>query len=865
MKKKYSWKAGVLGLLLLTGTACTDEMETGVSGILRQGEVALQWLGPNMGIQHVGTRGTDSKTAEEQQINNVHVFVFNADGKYLAVNTAGGTSDAFQGYRYVSDGQNLVLQSSMFDRVEAAENATIVAVANLPEDAFGTVGSSGHPESIADKAALAAHVYSLQTFTASLPETGLPMIGVAQANLAYNDATTGRIVTVQMQSLMARIDLDFTMDPYQSSDDGQNPSLRIDEVYVGNFPQGCTIDPQLDPEIMGGTASSVTDDTQIDLQDEKTVDATDFTGHTLREGEPQSLTLYMFEHARAAKALEDVFEGQVVGDDGYPENIAEDEKQRYKNYLADDDAAYIRLEGVYTNHNGYKYAVTYTLYPGANAVDDFTIKHNRQYKHNITVTGITVNNMGKEALLDIRVDIDSEDNPYFIEMLREREHDAHFCVTPMDVFIYRPGTVKIEIKEVNSENVPSWIRMEPMRYAKENNVENHWAATYAGEGKRKYFTTNLVQTQYGESVLRNDYNKVYTVEYGNTGNSQYTSGTYEERIYFYIDENVPQNQGDDVLAREARLHITYTENKNPEAEKEPRTHERDIIIRQAGMRKVGYYTDYEQYPRTVYTFYIEEYEEYLEHYDSKDHYDHTYRGLEWGFDGMLTGFYDTGNRYLPYGWNNTMLIMDKFRDELNSGNIDVGDGCKEPDITLNDRPRGATEYCYNKNKRNDEGKVEECHWFHPTVHEMEAIVQTHYGSYEEFKGNFYWTSNPGPGQGSGSGWQSDKATWTGEDANYARATKVLPNGYDTDGNLTYSFVHSEADWPYGKDSQGKWDTWYGGDLFGNTTNPQIGDGGFARRTETFRIRAAYILEVPNRGTSSISNVPSLNNTQYLNY
>ena len=846
----------MFGLLLLVGTACTDDMETGVSGVLHQGEVALQWLGPNMGIQQVGTRGTDSKTAGEQQINNVHVFVFDSNGKYLKANNEDGASDAFQGYRYVPNGQNLVLQSNMFDQVSAANAATIVAVANLPQDAFGTYNEAeGHPQTITNKQALADFVYQWGegVFTTSLPETGLPMIGVAQANLSSNDATTGRIVTVQMQSLMARIDLNFTMDPYQSSDDGQNPSLRIDKVYVSNFPKGCTIDPQLEPEFGGGEASLVTSDDKIGLQQEETqIDATGFTGQILREGSPQSFTLYMFEHARTAKALEDVFKGQAVGDDGYPENITDEEKQRYKNKLAAEDAAYIKLEGVYTNHNDYKYAVIYTLYPGADAVDDFTIKHNRQYKHNITVTGITVNNMGREALLDTRVDIDNDDNPYFIEMLREREHDAHFCVTPMDVFIYKPGTVKIEIKEVDSENVPSWIRMEPMQYAMENNEENHWAATYAGEGKRKYFTTNLVQTQYGEGVLQNDYNKVYTVEYGNTENSQYTSGTYEERIYFYIDENVPQNQGDDVPAREARLHITYTENQNPEAGKEPRTHERDIIIRQAGMRRMSY-----NYNGYIYTYYIEEFEEYLEHYDSKDLYDHTYPGLEWGFMNVITGLGTRdGNGVLPFGWEKTMQIMREFREAITAGTVEVEND--NPDITLNDRPRGATEYCYNKNKRNRNGQVEECHWFHPTIHEMEDIVRQYYGTYEEFKGNFYWSSNPGPGQDANN--DSHNPTWTGESKEYARATKAIPSGYDEEGNQLFTFVKSEANWPYAKNvnTDTGWDTWYNpgsrdADLFDdenwNTNNHIEGEGGFARRTQIFRIRAAYILNPPRTAPS----------------
>ena len=83
-----------------------------------------------------------------------------------------------------------------------------------------------------------------------------------------------------------------------------------------------------------------------------------------------------------------------------------------------------------------------------------------------------------------------------------------------------------------------------------------------------------------------------------------------------------------------------------------------------------------------YTIYMEEYEEYLEHYDGKDLYTHTYDGLEWGFMGVVTGLGDiNGGEYLPYGWRNTMTIMQKFRENTSSD---------EWEMTLNEKPRGAT-------------------------------------------------------------------------------------------------------------------------------------------------------------------------------
>lgn len=743
-----------VSLAALLSVSCTSELDDQATRTaLREGEVSIQWLAPNMGIKHVKSRASDPKTAAEQQINNVHVFIFDSEGNYLY-----DGQNAVQSYRYVT-GANLVLQTDMFaDQINAGD-ATIVAVANVPEDAFGTI-TNGHPQNITNLTNLETFDYKLSEseFTVNIPEAGLPMVGRLDNQDLSSDAAN-KVILIQMESLMARIDLNFTMDPYQSSDDGRNPSLLFNKVSVGNFPIGGTITPQLDDE-----STTVTSGITL-LESETVVSVTDFTGHTIREGEPQELTLYMFEHARAAT------------DFTYPEGIDDDEKQRYKNERAHDEAAYITLEGTYTNHNGYAYAVTYTLYPGANAVDDFTIKSNCQYKNNITVKGITVNNLGDEALLDTRVNIDSEDNPYFIEMLREREFDAHFNVTPMDVYIYKGGSVKVEI--LNSDEV-DWIRMEPIKEA----------ATEAGYKKRKYFTTDLVTNTLAENIT-------------------YTVTQQEERIYFYVDENVPQNghrDGEDVEAREATLKITYID---PNGNEDP---PREVILRQAGMRAVYFDKfsrgggDFASVEREAYYFYIEEYEEYLSHYDGKNKYDDTYEGFKWGLSGLesdlgaLRNFYE----YMSWGWTNTIQIMDKYRNSTQ---------WRGSEMTLNDTPSGAAEYCYNKNKRDEKGNVVEARWYLPTISELEYALEKYYGIFDVFQDKWYWSSNPGARGNSGD---------TGENTNYARGTRIKYDPTNHEANEAgYVHYRSNPDYPY----------------------PD--KGGHAPRNTEFRIRAAYIYDEPS--------------------
>ena len=372
-------------------------------------------------------------------------------------------------------------------------------------------------------------------------------------------------------------------------------------------------------------------------------------------------------------------------------------------------------------------------------------------------------------------------------MLREREFDAHFNVTPMDVYIYKGGSVKVEI--LNSDEV-DWIRMEPIKEA----------ATEAGYKKRKYFTTDLVTNTLAENIT-------------------YTVTQQEERIYFYVDENVPQNghrDGEDVEAREATLKITYID---PNGNEDP---PREVILRQAGMRAV-YFDKFAsgQWIETCmpFYFYIEEYEEYLEHYDGKNTYNDTYEGFKWGLNGLESGLgVQNGrpyNQYMKWGWLNTMQIMYRYQH-----NPQLYRGYE---MTLNDTPDSAAEYCYNKNKRDEDGNVVEARWYLPTISELEYALEKYYGIFDVFQDKWYWSSNPGAEGNNGD---------NGENPDYARGTRIKYEPTNTEANDD-GFVHymSNPDWPYD---------------YVNSSNPiKRGEGGHALRDEEFRIRAAYIYQVPN--------------------
>ena len=807
------WRGWLCGLAVVVLSGCIDEELPGSEVALKDGEISLQWVAANMG--RVVTKGTDVKNGDERRINNVHVFLFGPDGEYLEPGNSG--NDAFQGYRYLASGStNWVLQTDMFaDQTETgAKNATVYVLANMPEGTFTGTSDDGKPDELANgktpMEALEAMTIAFPDgeFTAQMPETGLPMV-IKREGVDLSNTAANKIVALQLRSMMSRIDLNFTMVPLES--DGNLPSLEFMKVSVGNFPKGGKVVSQL-VDWDGSTTGKVEETTGVELNNEEVKEG--LTGQVLREGYPQSMTFYMFEHARLA------------GDFDYPMDEDDDNeyhKQRYKNERAAEDAAYVELEGVYTSHNGFSYKINYRLYVGANPVDDFTIKPNCQYKNNIQITGITVNNYGDEALLDTRVTIDKT-TPAFIEILRERKHDAHFNVTPMDVYFnHENASVTIEILDADGTDLAAademtWIRMESYHdayMAQNRNLydfggtrEGEYTARFAGDGKRKYFTEDLLSEL--ETSHREDSRKV-------TLNA---SDAMEQRVYFYIDENIPGRDLPDVVPeRSATIRITYAEDGETVATK-------TALIQQAGMRKVyfdKFSTGKYNQNRKSYSFYIEEYEEYLAHYDPKNEYTQTYEGLEWGLNGIMTNLgVSNGNfaQYLSWGWYNTAKIMAEYRNQRGTW--------RGHEMTLNELPSGAAEYCYNKNKRQDgeNGTLrdKDVRWFLPTTSELEYALETHYGNFEVFQDKWYWSSNPG------AKWNPWNGGDNGENDEYARATRIKEDPYNESGEAENGFVHykSNPDYIYVPDG---------------SVYPGCKDvGGYAERSIRFRIRAAYIPE-----------------------
>lgn len=274
----------------------------------------------------------------------------------------------------------------------------------------------------------------------------------------------------------------------------------------------------------------------------------------------------------------------------------------------------------------------------------------------------------------------------------------------------------MEVSIANPES-HTWIRMErvPAENMQEGtlpagmNTDTHLAIGQkwtAGNGKRKYFTTDLVT-----SILAN--------------HTSYTINTSRDRIYFYLDENLSTKD------RTATVNISYTDDNTQTS----RT--RTIEIVQHGLLPVTVPGDDKNPTQQIY---VEAYEEYISHYAPLNEFeeDYIYDGLEWGLNG----------EYLGGGW--PAEVISKWTNVYYNGaeaTRHIISKAGQSTMNLNEKPRSTAEYCYNKNKPNDNGVVQgitnSSSWFLPGIRQLETTLTSYYNTYLEFQRNFYWSSAAG--------------------------------------------------------------------------------------------------------------------------
>ena len=240
--------------------------------------------------------------------------------------------------------------------------------------------------------------------------------------------------------------------------------------------------------------------------------------------------------------------------------------------------------------------------------------------------------------------------------------------------------------------------------------------------------------------------------------------------------------------------------------------------------------------------------EFLHNYDADDSYGQTdYEGMQWGLDALQLSYADNQNGDGHFSvisdsgdsWINDLIdgFMNYFISTLNSfydfyvkkhdsaimtveSNLHDRKGydfCQEiiqvtngygynipseaskyaiNKLTLEENPKSAVEYCYNKNKRNSEGQVawtgntDNLKWYLPAIDEIEDIMMSKYDNsskytyarFIDFQEKFYWSSQPAFNKNflhynAAVIWRiSTEYDYYVDDIYRARATKVI---YDT--------------------------------------------------------------------------------------
>lgn len=791
----------LLAFLCMMCACQQDEFHSSGSSVVSGGGVSLAFSSDPMQKYNVTTRSSDGKTDEEKAIKQLHIFFFTATGEWLTGSYLEGYADATgasQQGGYIAPGQGSTLikianEADSFTKFDDAKNAIIYAVANVESTLFRELDENNRPQCLQEiiensngtiqtpKAALESICYKPANFIfTSLPETGMPMISdPVQIDLTGTTENEDERI-IQLKALMARIDLNLKLE--SDITDQSLPRMLLTSWKAKNLPTQVSFSPT----VSGGT-TSLSDDTKT----ERIVSSPTQLIYN-KQGEIE-LSFYMFENVQQAEWKKDDGETWVKDPEGitnpdelekalYPDGIKDYQEQHYKPYLANQNAAAIELNTQYTTYNNATYTVAYTLYLGSDHTNNFEVQRNHQYKNNIVVKGLTqVGTNPEHITFDARVNVTEQDNKYYIAILRERNHDAHFCVTPMDVYFFdTEANPKIEITFLNDtdlENGTPWIRMEKvdckvMRTGEVQDDEHlgfpsdEYGEFHAGNGKRKYFTTDLV-----------------TNTLAATG-KEVTINKSRDRVYFYIDENLSDSHD-----RTAIVQLTYKDDNG--------TSSRTLEITQTHFYKVEieeYYkrgvllSDYYRKDNPV-TIYMEAYEEYLDHYDPLDKYlsDNLYAGLEWGFDGTTIKDEEVrlnlqyknifGQIVEENNKNLTINAYENYYQGLEFTNQMIDDwevNIKE--TTLNSVPKSAAEYCYNRNKRNKDGFVDADNkkWFLPGIRQMENALTSYYTVFEEFQENFYWSSSAAKYSEWGISFSQDK--------NYARATKVIEPAADINGD-----------------------------------------------------------------------------------
>lgn len=865
-------------MMALTLTGCAeedfrfDEPDTNGRGVTLSfscNDMLPQYIDPVASR----SRAADPKTEEEKKINSLHLFFFDSDGNFVRPNL---DDTQFFPYQYIPNATNLV---TVGDKVfQTMTGVTVVAIANINATEgnpyfcteWTTDGdirkdsrkAEGERWEIKNYSDLKQWIYHPRLrmdenrSVVDLPSAGMPMIGTLEGASLVQSATNPRL-EVQLKALMARVNITIKLNPNQESRDGALPTMTITSYGIKNMPNTVPFTAPTTAPLADAPAGTPQND-RYDLT--RGDDGDDSNGQEMvqdflyelpapvtinKNSAPVTFSYYTYENIQLpdytatrpgvdgtdANFFPD-YNGGVVDNSTirYPDGIDEADRQRWKPLMARKDASAMVLNASYVTHQELRYQARFTIYMGQNPDNDFQVKRNHAYNNNISIRGLDYVRNSSDGVytFDARVNVIS-DNPVYLAIVNERKVDAHATVLPMDVWLLLrepqngstvPPVVTHTSKVTLSvrEDARNWLSMIVIPRA-----EMEAGGWKAGTGAPDYFYTDLIAQCNTGTFNGHQSGPEVTIE------STPTLNNSRSRVYFCIDENVPTsnnptNYGD----RYATIDLTY---ENSLGDVRTRTIEIDqrALVKVEGQHTSG----------TNITAWMEYYEEYLEHSDPLDQHTQPgelYEGLPWGVEGTNYGGWEQGGFWQAYTWDCTFNTID---DNLytTTGAFAMtkyiigrqgADPLSNLKIFNDNAPITAFHYCYGKNKRDSNGLVDTGNskttgWYMPGIRELEQALTQHYMSFDDFRGNFYWSCAAAKARDGGV-----TNSYYHEELQRARATKVA-----TDAN-GQPILNDQGKATYAESGSYNDDHNYQDPVNGIEQNY-----GRAPRSKTFRIRAFY--------------------------
>lgn len=718
----------------------------------RDNAVTITAVAQELAPKQVRTRSAIDKSDEERQIKTLHLFLFDSDGNYLEPKTGDGHDHPFVGYQMLPYYESSIrIDWEGFADNALASSATVYAVANVEEGTF-PLDANGRPTNLGLNGNTPLRDLENFMYRPLNSETllALPASGMPMVGHAdgVNLTQPKGTQTIYLKALMARIDVSIKLAPNQTGGTQQRPLPRL-RLTGYEMRNMPTAVRFLPPD--PGTETDLGNDGQGNPLYTKSI-SRQVTGDEIISADNGSYDFhcYVFENVRQTQPYE------------YPPNVVPEDMQRYKPLLADPDRATAFIfRGLYEDFVGTTYEAEYTLYLGANHTDDFEVRRNCHYKNTIAIKGITqVGDTPGLTIFDARVNV-AQTNNYFISYLYNDDMDAHFDVRPIDVYLMAENSPSMQVEILGS---PDWVRFEKVDAATMQAA--NWKA---GTGKRPYFTTDLL-----------------TATLGSEQNRRTTLG-HRDRIYLYTDENLTDSE------RSVTLRFTYTEGGVAKGSEEITFVQRKLLPIEI------LNNDHTAVQQTLYVELVEEYHDYTDPLETLHDQDAS-QGFTYGPSIEIGRI---GNAFSSWSYNNY------YEGDVTTSRLISA--YSQASLTLNETPRSAAEYCYNKNKRSSSGAVTSVKWFLPDIRQLEYIVQALYAAGDKHTADyFYWSSTTGRRTEYLGGF----IPWDREATDNACATKCVVNHDGTTG-----YCQSGEDYVF---------------------TGRTGTGGFTPRGERLHVRAVRI-------------------------